>query len=447
MANLFTRSVTGSEKGRQRRGPLIRKTGDRLPYWGEVRWKDWPVYAPPNSNDTNWWYVNTEQNNTPVVFRPYRNGAPHLINRTWLRDACICDKCVDPSSGQKRFATMDIPEQLPIEGVFVGDDGSLSIQWKDDFLTGDTHTSRYPRRIWVPTTPWDRGRLEKLKPHYHYDDFMAGNTGYREAMWTLQQYGIIFLHHVPNAETTVEELAGKLGSLQETFYGRTWDVRSKPNAENVAYTNSYLGLHQDLLYMDNVPRLQILHCLENTCVGGESLFADSRCITKEMEQLYPDFYDVLRRYPLTYHYFRNGHNFTRSWPVIQDNGDMRWSPPFQLPAQPINMSDMGEALYAQWLKAVRKMKPLFEDEYKIYETKMQPGECVIFDNRRILHGRREFDVNSGSRWLKGTYVDNDSYSKRILSIDGFTLRPGWYQPNTSQFEERYPEPKREGTKP
>ncbi|KAI0397098.1 Clavaminate synthase-like protein [Xylariaceae sp. FL0594] len=367
----------------------------------------------------------------PIIFRADRDAAPRVVNRAWLRDACVCDRCVDPSSGQKSFSTIDIPEQLPIQDATVGDDGSLVIQWKNDFLTGETHTSKYPRRIWAPRTPWNRDQLETLTPCFHYGDFMAGTTGYRKALWTLQQYGLIFLHDVPNSEKTVEELAAKLGSLQETFYGRTWDVKSKPNAENVAYTNSYLGLHQDLLYMDNVPRLQILHCLQNTCTGGESIFTDSRQIAKLMQQRHPDLYDVLKRYPLTYHYFKNGHNFARSWAVVQENGEMRWSPPFQLPAQPVDMSSAGEASYAQWLEAVRKLKPFLEDEQNLYEVKMQSGECVIFDNRRILHGRRQFDVNSGSRWLKGTYVDHDAYLEKALSIDPFVLRQGWHQSNSN----------------
>jgi len=43
---------------------------------------------------------------------------------------------------------------------------------------------------------------------------------------------------------------------------------------------------------------------------------------------------------------------------------------------------------------------------------MQEGDCVIFNNRRVLHGRREFDAKEGERWLKGTYVDTDVFMSR-----------------------------------
>ena len=42
----------------------------------------------------------------------------------------------------------------------------------------------------------------------------------------------------------------------------------------MAYTNAYLGLHEDMLYIQQPPRIQLLHCIENSCEGGESIFSD-----------------------------------------------------------------------------------------------------------------------------------------------------------------------------
>jgi gamma-butyrobetaine dioxygenase len=35
-----------------------------------------------------------------------------------------------------------------------------------------------------------------------------------------------------------------------------------------------------------------------------------------------------------------------------------------------------------------------------------------FDNRRVLHARREFDPQSGARHLQGAYVDRDEINSR-----------------------------------
>ena len=45
----------------------------------------------------------------------------------------------------------------------------------------------------------------------------------------------------------VAALAAMFGTLRTTFYGSTWDVRSVPDASNLAYTGKPLPWHQDLL--------------------------------------------------------------------------------------------------------------------------------------------------------------------------------------------------------
>ncbi|WP_312881095.1 TauD/TfdA family dioxygenase [Rhizobium leguminosarum] len=49
-----------------------------------------------------------------------------------------------------------------------------------------------------------------------------------------------------------------------------------------------------------------------------------------------------------------------------------------------------------------------------------PGEMVIFDNRRVLHGRTAFDPMTGHRLLKGFYVDRGEFDSRIRMLAGQT---------------------------
>jgi gamma-butyrobetaine dioxygenase len=66
---------------------------------------------------------------------------------------------------------------------------------------------------------------------------------------------------------------------------------------------------------------------------------------------------------------------------------------------------------------MREFAGLVESEENLYEYRLQEGECVIFNNRRVLHGRRQFDTTTGSRWLKGAYIDTDVFMSkyRVLS--------------------------------
>jgi gamma-butyrobetaine dioxygenase len=50
------------------------------------------------------------------------------------------------------------------------------------------------------------------------------------------------------------------------------------------------------------------------------------------------------------------------------------------------------------------------------EFKMEPGDMISFNNRRILHARKEFDPSTGERHLQGTYIDLDDFYSRFRSL-------------------------------
>jgi hypothetical protein len=43
------------------------------------------------------------------------------------------------------------------------------------------------------------------------------------------------------------------------------------------------------------------------------------------------------------------------------------------------------------------------------------GDCVIFNNRRVLHGRTDFDA-SERRLLNGCYVDRCDFLSRLAGV-------------------------------
>ncbi|KAH8156470.1 hypothetical protein CIB48_g11779 [Xylaria polymorpha] len=365
-----------------------------------------PTGKKPKKHD-HYWQSDLQINNCRISYYKNVSAEPLVLSRAFLRDACTCEKCVDPSSGQKNFASADVPLLLDIKNLTITEGGELLVCWKNDFHTGGLHYSQYPPSLWdraesvpIELIPeprlWNRERMIEWAPYFRHKSFMVDGVEYRRAMTAFSYFGLLFLRDVPWSEESIKDIASRLGVIQDTFYGTTWDVKSKPNAENVAYTNAYLGLHQDLLYMGNVPRVQILHCLQNTCAGGESIFSD------------------------VYHYNKNGHIYRSERPVLSDLGSSRlgvyWSPPFQSPVQMDEPTLESMAKYKEWHKASRRMKEILEDHEAVFEYKMKPDECVIFDNRRVFHGRRAFDTSSGERWLKGTYVENDSFNSKMRSL-------------------------------
>lgn len=345
-----------------------------------------------------------------------------------LRDACQCSRCVDPDSGQKTFATTHLPNKPELQSAEFDAGGSLTVVWENDPLSGGgTHESVYTpefierwketsQRKLIPRVLWDRAMLEEELDscRVSYDDWMAGGDKFRDAFIALHKTGVIFVNGVPESETSVEEIGRQIGRLQDTFYGLTWDVISKPQAENVAYTNQFLGLHQDLLYYFDCPRIQLLHCIANDCDGGESLFSDGVRTAMQLQLQSPDQYATLTNENVSYHYDRNGHLYGNSRPTIRDSGagfvpSVWWSPPFQ---------DVfsSRTKVNRWHRAAGLFQRTLEAPENLFEYKMRPGECVVFDNWRVLHGRRHFNTAQGKRWLKGTYVSNQVFQGRTSKL-------------------------------
>ena len=63
--------------------------------------------------------------------------------------------------------------------------------------------------------------------------------------------------------------------------------------------------------------------------------------------------------------------------------------------------------------AYRKFASLVHDKKFTLNFRLQAGDILSFDNRRVLHGRTSFDPNSGTRHLQGYYMDRDEIIGRL----------------------------------
>ncbi|GJJ13052.1 hypothetical protein Clacol_007301 [Clathrus columnatus] len=238
----------------------------------------------------------------------------------------------------------------------------------------------------------------------------------------LIRYGLVFLTGVPIDKTDdlhceVRRMGEIFGRIRETFYGQVWDVISVRNSTNIANTNLDLGLHMDLLYFQHPPRYQILHCLRNKVEGGTSYFVDAIRSAEILRVEKPEYFKVLTRVPVPYHYINDGHHLHNHHPVIQlsqtDESNIEYinySPPFQAPL----LVDTPPEFY----HALHRFSELLDTEADTYRHTLQEGEAVVFDNRRVLHARTEFNEKEAvpegeaSRWLKGCYLEADDILDR-----------------------------------
>ena len=104
-----------------------------------------------------------------------------------------------------------------------------------------------------------------------------------------------------------------------------------------------------------------------------------------------------------------------------------WGPPFSAPfslheatVHDVSKSDQQtlpllNRKVESWHASAKKFSALLQRPEYLFERKMKPGDCVLFDNTRTLHSRKAFDeADVGKpRWLRGTYVDKDPFMSRL----------------------------------
>lgn len=377
------------------------------------------------------------------------DGNPRIFDTVFLRDSCTCPLCMDPHSKQKLFQTSDIPENLEGSCKSIVDEGkgpSIELEWKTDVKGfGPEHRTRHSidwlRRALNTEVDlrggvrhddrvlWDKEKIVRDNKWVDYNEYMSQDETLFDALTHLNKYGLLFVKNVPDSEESVVDLAGRIGNLKDTFYGRTWDVRSKIKAENIAYTPQFLGLHMDLLYTSNPPHLQLLHSLRARTPGGESFFSDAFHAAHQLHRWSATHFRTLCTFPVTYHYHHPTHHYHFTRPVVELFPSpkyseptnlaikrVNWSPPFQGPFEARIGSNNQTSLRA-FVAASHAYEKLLSSEENLFEYRLNEGECVIFDNRRVLHARKAFDATKGERWLKGAYVDDDVFFSKLRVLE------------------------------
>ena len=131
-----------------------------------------------------------------------------------------------------------------------------------------------------------------------------------------------------------------------------------------------------------------------------------------LKEKYPQDYQVLTQVHVTFHYDNDGHHMHFMRPTIIPNDineglKVYYAPPFQGPLEA--NPEQVPAFY----EAFSKFESILADPSLTFQMLLKPGECVVFANQRVLHGRTSFDASSGIRHLRGTYVGWDEFKDKL----------------------------------
>lgn len=221
--------------------------------------------------------------------------------------------------------------------------------------------------------------------------------------------GIAFVKAVPASDGAILAAVAPIGQVQETNYGRLFDVRAVAKAENLAYTDLGLGLHTDNPYRDPVPGFQVLHCLVPAADGGDNLFADGLALADHLRRGDPQAFALLTQNAVPYRYRAKDVDLCAERPLIQlgMQGEVVAVHYNNRSIAPLAPESPG---LSQYYAAYRRFARLLREPQFQVRMRLAQGDMVVFDNWRVLHARTSF---SAARHLQGCYLTKDSVYSRI----------------------------------
>ncbi len=338
------------------------------------------------------------------------SGRRFGIHPIWLRERCQDPASMDLLTGQRLHDPSDLDLALSYAALFETGHGRLHVRFSDgheaDFAAGDilAEAALPPGEHDAPPFEVWTGALEDLpRAQWRQNPSEADLASWLEPFL---RYGFIIFSNVPPRHHEVLKAALVFGFTRETNFGTVFDVRSVPNATDLAYTPVKLDPHTDNPYRSPVPGVQLLHCLANETTGGLSTLVDGYAVGEALRARDPEAFRILSSTPVRFRYRDDVTELTASAPPIELDVSGR--------VRTIHFSprlDFVPLLPPGDLTAYYRARQVFDHLLRASEFEIRfllnSGDLVMFDNCRLLHGRTGFDPQEGLRHLQGCYIDID----------------------------------------
>lgn len=337
----------------------------------------------------------------------------------WLRDHCQCAECLHPETKQRLLDTFSIPDDIEARSVGVVDDGAtVEIVWDND-----GHVSHYDvsflksvddatRSDFGPErTLWDAEALKGFSAEIECAPFMKDEKVLGQALKHLERYGFVFITGIEPTEEATEAVARRIAYIRETIFGGFWAFTANMEHKDTAYTTLKIGSHTDGTYSFDAPGYQMFHCLAFEGEGGDSTLVDGFCVAEAMRREAPELFHILTEVTVPGQYldYERGVHLMDRKPIFRTDAHGRMEQirynnhdraPFLIDADRM----------ALFYKALKMLDSMVQDPAFMLRKRLGPGEMLIFDNWRTLHGREAY---RGHRKLAGAYLNKEDVESRL----------------------------------
>lgn len=343
-----------------------------------------------------------------------------FFHYVWLRDCCHCEICGDSYSSNRFLHPNDVPMDVVPESVELVGPNSLRIVWRQDH-----HHSTYDLD-WLKRHQYSGDALDKrVKPPVVWDSRICEHlpaVRYRQAskeaehrldcLRKLRDYGFVIVRGGPETEQGAERVAGLIGEVSDSAYGRFFDLTPGSKYRTAGNTMHPVPPHTDEAFRYSPPGVNVLHCIRHAESGGESILVDGFKLGEVLRESEPRMFRLLTKQPQPYHRIVDENNLDQRAraPVftLNEHGlivGFRFHPRSRAPF------DVPEDLFLEMYAANRKLCDMMFDKRYQAIFKLKSGDAVLFDNHRVMHSRAGF--SDPDRKLRICNVSREQFHEQL----------------------------------
>jgi gamma-butyrobetaine dioxygenase len=348
-------------------------------------------------------------------------GQRAYFNYFWLRDNCSTS--FDPTTRERIFDIFSLTQPPIVETAqIIGVD--LHIVWKEGahetihslaFLK--QYSNGKPRADVASITRefW----YSEYYPSIHrfdHNQLKADPKLVKDWAECILKTGISIVTNMPATKSGLLSTAHLLGYVRPTFFDKTFEVKIHLIPVNLAFTASALELHTDLPAEELAPGIQYLHCLANSVQGGDSLFIDGAAVAEDFRLSNPEDFAILSKTYIPFCCAHDRFDMRARQRVIEldQKGNVSG---LTISGHLKDIFDHDQQLLDDYYPSLWRFGQLLNNPKYVMRFRLNAGECIVFDNHRIVHGREGFVSNSGKRHLRGCYTDTGELRSTYRTLE------------------------------